>query len=318
MSSEYEEFKKLIARKQFRQAAVYAEEQYFHDKNIFWITQQAYAYIRAEQYERAFESAKEVLTLEPGNTYALLSAADALRGLKRFDEALWYYKEASGREKVRSRVSKGICECLLQMKEWQKLLDFLSLQPDPEDVYVLYRIKALKATGKSEQAINLCRDTLSRLQHDRSILWELTELEIEQDGIDRVIEQMGRFARIPTFPPIYKEIYASLCRRAGKNDLALKTYDKMDSGVQDVRIQRKKAFTLAKTHHEQEALPLFEELLKLNPKDIYLHSSYGAACTRIGEIERGINFYYTLLHLYPEEKGIYGYINRLKKKLGKS
>ncbi|MBN2535651.1 MAG: tetratricopeptide repeat protein [Spirochaetales bacterium] len=318
MSIEYEEFKKLIARKQFRQAAVYAEDQYFHGKNIFWITQQAYAYIRAGKYDRALECTKEVLALDPGNIYALLSAADALRGLQQYDEALWYYKEVMNREKVHDRALKGICECFLQMKEWEKLLDFISTQPGQMDDYVFYRIKALKATGKTEKAIKLCRETLSRLPHDPATLWELTDLEIEQDGIDRVIEEIGRYARIPTFPAIYKEIYASICRKAGKTDLALKTYDKMDSGIQDVHIQRQKAFTLAKTHKEQEALPLFEELLKLNPKDIYVHSSYGAACARIGEIERGINFYHALLQLYPEEKGIYGYINRLKKKLGKS
>lgn len=317
MSFEYDEFKKLIARKQYRQAAVFAEEQYFHTKNIFWINQQTYAYIRAKKFDRALECTKEVLTLEPDNVYALLSAADALGGLQRFDEALWHYKEASGQKKVRNRALKGICECLFQMKEWQKLLEFLNSQSCPGNEAVLYRIKALRATGKTSEAIELCRDTLSHLPHNPPVLWELTELEIEQDGIDTVIEGIGKLARIPTFPTIYKEIYASLCRRAGKEDLALKTYDKMGSGFQDIRIQRQKAFTLAKSHQEQAALPLFEELLKHNPKDIYVHSSYGAACTRIGEIERGINFYHTLLNLYPEEKGIYGYINRLKKKLKK-
>ena len=153
-------------RKRFREAACFAEEQYFQNKNIFWITQQAYAYIRAEKYERALECTKEVLTLELGNTYALLSAADALRGLKRFDEALWHYKEALGHVKSRNRALKGICECLLEMKEWQKLLDFLTRQCGTEDMFVLYRIKALKATGKTEQAIQLCRDTLSHLPHN--------------------------------------------------------------------------------------------------------------------------------------------------------
>ena len=93
MSKEYEEFKRLISYKKFRQAALYAEEQYFSEKSVFWVTQQAYAYIRAKKYDKALERAKEVLVLEPGNTYALMSAADALRGLKRFDEALDYYKE---------------------------------------------------------------------------------------------------------------------------------------------------------------------------------------------------------------------------------
>ena len=34
----------------------------------------------------------------------------------------------------------------------------------------------------------------------------------------------------------------------------------------------------------KKAVEIIEELLRVDPKDVYLHSSYGAACTRIGEL----------------------------------
>ncbi|MBN2440355.1 MAG: tetratricopeptide repeat protein [Spirochaetales bacterium] len=316
MSKEYDEFKKLISYKKFRQAALFAEEQYFIDKSTFWITQQAHAYIRAGSYEKALERAREALAREPDNSYALMSGADALFGLHRFNEALEYYKETINHVKLQKRAVQGICECLIQLKQWQQLIDDYVTFPGPEDDYILYKIKALSALEKTDEAITLCKATLTRIPDNPPILWELTELEIKRDGIDYVIEQMGRLTKISSLPPVYKEIYASLCRRAGKNNLALKTYEKIGTGIQDLRIQKKKAFTLAKTGCEEEAIPLIEELLKIDPKDIYLHSSYGAACSRIGAVQKGIDFYYSLLALFPGEKRIYGYISRLKKKLG--
>ena len=146
-------------------------------------------------------------------------------------------------------------------------------------------------------------------------LWELSELEVAADGLETVRARYERLARIPTLPPVYREIYASLCRRAGLPELALKEYQKIGDAGEGTRVQKKQAFLMAKTGREQEAIPLLEELLTLDPKDIYLHSSYGAACARVNQIERAIEFYIRLMGTHPEEKGLYGRINRLKKKL---
>jgi tetratricopeptide (TPR) repeat protein len=140
-------------------------------------------------------------------------------------------------------------------------------------------------------------------------------LEVASDGLETVRTRYGRLARILTLPPIYREIYASLCRRAGLPELALEEYQKIGGRGEGTRVQKKQAFLLAKTGHEQEAIPLLEELLTLEPKDIYLHSSYGAACARVNQIERAIEFYIRLMGIHPEERGLYGRINRLKKKL---
>ena len=79
---------------------------------------------------------------------------------------------------------------------------------------------------------------------------------------------------------MYREIYASLCRKAGRPEEAVKAYETIGAQGEQSRIQKKKAFTLAKSGRELEALPLLEELLKNEPADKYLHSSYAAACRR--------------------------------------
>ena len=57
------------------------------------------------------------------------------------------------------------------------------------------------------------------------------------------------------------------------------------------------------------------ELLRAEPTDMYLHASYEAACKRMGETERAVNFYTALLGLHPEAKGLYGRIRTLRRKL---
>ena len=59
-----------------------------------------------------------------------------------------------------------------------------------------------------------------------------------------------------------------------------------------------------------------EELLKDNPKDVYLHSSYMASCERTGQLHRALGFYEELIAGNPEEKSLYGRIRKIRKKLG--
>jgi len=55
-----------------------------------------------------------------------------------------------------------------------------------------------------------------------------------------------------------------------------------------------------------------EELLKLNPKDYYVHTAYIPACRRVKQLDRAIEFYQRLLESNPEEKSIYGRLKKLK------
>ena len=59
-----------------------------------------------------------------------------------------------------------------------------------------------------------------------------------------------------------------------------------------------------------------EELLKTDPTDYFIHTSYKAACGRLHQPDRVLNFYENLLELHPEEQTLFGRIRKVKKQLG--
>jgi tetratricopeptide (TPR) repeat protein len=315
MTDAYRQYSSLMGSGRYREAAELAEREHVTGEgaSAFWLTRKASALNRAADYEQAFSDSKTALAADPSNPYAILTAADALLGLKRPQEALGHYREIAAHKKVGVRARAGLSESLARLGRWEELLVSLSAAPVQERSP--WRVKALHALGKTAEAIIECRQWLAENPDNPQALWELSGLEIATEGIEAVRARYERLARISTLPQVYREIHASLCRRAGLPELALKEYEKIESGGSGIRLQKKQAFLLAKTGREKEAIPLLEELLALDPKDIYLHSSYGAAITRVNQIERAIEFYLRLMGSHPEEKGLYGRINRLKKKL---
>jgi tetratricopeptide (TPR) repeat protein len=313
----YDEYKKLMEREAFGEAARYAEEQAAAGggQEEFWLTQQAKAVNREGGHSAALDIARRALDLAPANPFALAAAADALLALKRYQEALEYYEEIADHPRLLRQGRRGVLESLAGLKEWEKILDRVSSWDLPEEQAIPKKVKALRALGRNGEASEYCRRWLELKPHHPPALWESAEIDIEVNGLEAATEKAGRLARIPSLPQIYREIYASLCRRAGRDEDAISAYEAIGARGEQSRIQKKKAFTLAKSGREAEALPMLEELLKREPADRYLHSSYAAACGRIGELERGINFYSKLLTLHPEEKSLYGRIKGLKKRL---
>jgi tetratricopeptide (TPR) repeat protein len=311
----YRQFSALMAGGRHREAADFAEAELRRagGADAFWLTQKANALNHASDHAGALEAARAALSAEPSNPYAILSAADALKGLHRYEEALGHYRELTGHEKLGSRARTGVFDCLSRLDRWEELLQ--SLPAAPQGERSPWRVKALAALGRNTEALEECRQWLSAHPDHPPALWELSNLEVALEGLDVVRARYERLAKIPTLPSVYREIYASLCRRAGLPELALKEYGRIDAAGSSARLKRKEAFLLAKTGREREAIPLMEELLSLDPKDIYLHSSYAAACGRTGELQRAIEFYIRLMGMFPDEKGLYGRINRLKKKL---
>jgi tetratricopeptide (TPR) repeat protein len=298
----------------FLDAARLAESQYLegNPNNPFWLTRRAAALSRAGQCEMAYEIGRQALSLQPSNPYSILAVAEALFGLNRIEEALEYYREIAGDAKVADFAQKGALESLDRLGRWNEILAAIAQWGIAEDLSIRWKIKALSGLDRLDEALDQCNRWLERDPDNVTALWELTELEIRKDGLEAVMTKMGRIAKIPSRPPIYKEIYASLCRRAGKPELALKQYEKLASGVSDARIHRQQAFTLAKNGRELEAIPIFEEQMRQKPGDFYVHSAYISACTRVNELDRALAFYQDLAERYPEEKGLYGRIRKVQ------
>jgi tetratricopeptide (TPR) repeat protein len=201
------------------------------------------------------------------------------------------------------------------VRNWTRILECLAEWNLPAATAVRWRVKAFIGLGMEDEALGACQEWLRSSPDNPQALWELTRLEVAREGLDAVRVRFGRLARIPSRPPVYREIYASLCRRAGKIEEAVGQYEKLTAAGGDVRIQRKQAFALAKAGQEMEAIPVMEELLRVDPRDFYLHSAYKAACRRVHDLERARRFYQELTISHPDEKALYGSLRRINREL---
>ena len=314
MSPKYDEYRALFKKGRYIEAAGFAETAYLKESrnNPFWLTRQAAALIRARKYKESLEVAEQALSLKPSNPYSMLAVADALCGLKRTDEALRYYEEIVQDPKLSFSAQKGILSCLEAQKEWDKMLRRMGQWEMPKNSVFAWKVKALAGQKRWDEAIEICGQWLAVQPDLPQALWALTNLEIQRDGLESVLKKMGRLAKIPSRPPVYKEIYASLCKKAGNPELALKQYEKLTRTGSDIWNQRQQAFALKKSGKLSEAIPMMEELLKLDPKDYFIHTSYVSACKKSSQIERVLKFYEELVELNPEETTLYGRIKNIK------
>lgn len=313
----YETYRAMMKAGQFAEAADLAQAQCSPDNpgNPFWLTRQAAALSRSGRHQDALEIATQAYRLDPQNEYTLLAMAEAYLGLNRLDEAIQFFEGALPNPRTALFAQKGILRCLGAKRQWEPMLEYLAVWDLPKPILCQWKVKALESRHAVKEAIAACGEWLEIQPDNPAALWSLTALEIKRDGLDAVLERMERLARIGSRPPVYKEIFASLCRRAGKPEMALKQYESLSGTGTDPRILRKQAFAMAKSGREDEAIPIFEELLKREPQDIYLHSAYKGACGRKAQLGRALDFYEKLLEANPTVKTLYGKIHGIRKKI---
>lgn len=314
-TASYQEFRSLLEQRAFEDAIAFAEREVLRSgtANAFWYTQLAIALTRVGRYAEAISTAEQALNVRPDDAFALAARGEALLAAGRWQDAIADFTEAETRPRLKDRARRGILNCLARMADWSGLLARLGDWQIRGEAASFWRVKALVGLGQDSEAIAACQDWLKESPDNPRALWQLTDLEVRRDGLEAVLSRMGRLARIPSSPPVYGEIHASLCRKAGNTEAAVKQYDRLVAKVPDARLQRKQAFALAKSGRELEAIPIIEELLRADPRDVYLHSSYGGACRRAGRLDQAREFYEQLLVLHPEEKPLYGRLRRIAK-----
>jgi len=314
MSAAYQKYRKLMTSGQFEEAARLADAEYLNGNadNPFWLTRQAAALTRAGRYEPALRLARQAIVLEPANPFAILAAAEALHGLKRTKEALQYFEDIAAEPKLAATAQRGILDCLLELKQWDRILESLQKWGLPSQKSYRWQVRALAGLGRWDEAMQACRRWLQSQPDHPSALWALTDLEVQREGLEPVLARMAKLAKIPGRPRVYKEIYASLCRRAGKPELALEQYSQLSRGAADPKILRKQAFALSDAGKRTQAVDMLEELLKIDPGDIYAHSSYISNCRKTGQLERAAIFYADLVEKNPQEKPLYGRIKQIE------
>jgi tetratricopeptide (TPR) repeat protein len=317
MSGAYEEYRSLMKARRYRDAATLARAQVdaagAPKDRAFWLTRTAAALSRAGDHEKALQTARRALEADGSDPFAVYAAGEALEGLGRHSEALDHFEEASRDPRLGSRARRKVLECLQSTAQWAELLSRIPAAGLEEDVSLGFEIAADAGLERTQEALAKSRRRLEIRPHHPPALWQQVDLEARIEGLEPVLERYRKMARIPSLPPIYAEIHASLSRRAGREDEALAEYERL--GGTGPSIERRRAFSLAKNHREEEAIPLFEELLRSDPVNRYLHSAYGAACKRVGLLSRAVAFYDTLIGLHPQEKSLHGRVRKLRNTL---
>lgn len=313
----YKEFQHLLKNKEYQSALIIAKNESLkcNDKNDFWLTQIAITYFNSSEFQKSLKYSELALKFAKKNIYPLLIRAESLYFLKLYDSALEAYKESIILDQNSSRAKIGILNCLAAKKDWEMLItENNRFDLDIHKKYG-YKIKALLGLKKIEEGISVCHEWLKISPDDKSALWHLTKFEIQKFGLDATREKMGKIAKIPSKPLIYSEIYATLCKQSGLTEVAIAQFNKISSKLTSNSVIRQKAFILAKSNKEAEALPLMEELLRIDPDDMYVHSAYMAAAKRMNYVETAWNFYNNLISKFPDNKKLYGKLKAMQKLL---
>ncbi len=315
--SAYDEFKNLLTRKRFREAVVFAEKQAFGNNidAVFWLNQQAIALLRLGRFEEAVAAADKALVRNPRSFYSMLIRAEALLKTGKAEEALEGFREAERYPEAHERAKRGIAESLIALRRFEEALSELADQAGDFSETASLKIQALEGLGRTDEAITECQKWLKESPDNRKALWFLCNLEVKRDGINATLSKYEKLAKIPSRPAIYGELCAMLYRKAGRFDRAVGQYDKISYKSDGAYIARQKAFALAKSGREKEALPVFEELLRERPDDRYVNSAYIAASRRAGYLEEAWKFYHELISRFPEDKTLFGRIRKIGKEL---
>jgi tetratricopeptide (TPR) repeat protein len=309
----YKLFQELMRQRKYIDAAEHAERESLEDNGAFWLTQQARALNAARRFPEALDCARRALHRNPSNSYALCARAESCFFSGDIDTALSDYGELTGEPKVGARAREGVLKCLYKLGKGATILERIEEWSFHEPELSAWRARGWYLEREYGKALDACRKWVDSQPENRNALWLLTNIEIECEGLEPVMARLKRIAKIPSRSRVYGEIYASLCRRAGKIDSAVGQYDKLTQSKPDPALERKKAFAYAKSGREMEAIPVFEEILKSKPSDYYVHKSYLSACRRAGLLQRAETFLEQLLERWPAEKGLYGRIKAVRK-----
>lgn len=308
------QFSALMKQRRFAECAAFADRLVVESggHSVFWLTRLSASYSLVGNHAEALAAAGRARALDPDDPWVLLAYGEALFRKGSFTEAYPFLADAAANERTAQRARRYALECLVRTRQWASLLEHLSRWELNAEQRPPWRAKALAGLGQVDEALEECRLWLEASPDNRDALWVQAELQITREGLDAVIATMSRLAKIPGKPPVYGEIYAALCRRGGRASEALRQYQRMLGKQNTPALQRKKVFALAKAGQESDSLPLFEELLRSAPADLYLNNGYIGAASRSNNLERCWTFYHELSALHPEEKTILGRLRKVR------
>lgn len=305
----YDEFKLLLKKGSFREASLVAKraaEAGGRDA-VFWCNQQAQALLKGNKPKEALRIALQVLENDPENCFAMLAAAEAHFLLGKIGDAQTYYHTASGCTATFEEGKKGIVNCLIKLKRFTDALDEMDGCPRLGSFWFPLKIRALSGLGRIGEAVAECTRWLDGAPNDRTAQRVMFDLDVAYLGEDAALVKYETLAKTASKMSIYRVLKNELLQRCGKGDAV------ENKKPAELFLLSRKAFTLAKTGRERDAVQLMEVVLRKDPCNEYVNNGYIAAARRIGYMVPAMKFYQELSRLHPEEQGLHHYVRKVSK-----
>jgi tetratricopeptide (TPR) repeat protein len=252
------------------------EEKNHVDPDIATISQRGYQLLREEQFEEANDHFRQVLEVEPDNSYALVGLGDSARKTNRYETAIEYYQRCLDHDHDNSYALFGLADSYRAQRKYHQALKVWEryLKHDDTNVTVLTRV----ADGY-------------RKVRDKARSRELYErvLELESDNPYALIG----LGHLHYDFREYEEALSSWQRM----------YEIAGEGV-DIRVLTSIGNCFRKLKRFRDGIPYFEQALEREPGNFY--ALFGLAdCHRgMNEPEQSLRYWNQILDRDPTNKVI--------------
>jgi len=260
------------------QLAVLNEGLETYPENADLLRARAAYYADNEEYEASLEDLKAALTIEPDHIPTLQVLAGVLESLDRTEEALAVLEEASNQAPELVPVMLERARLLARTEKWEEALELLNqvAQLDPNNItLLLIRTAINQELGNYDDALGDVNRILSAIPEFEPALRLRVVLWFEQEEYGRAMQDLKNILRIQE-----------------------------RNGEVDSEIYLQIASLLAMQDKWEEAIIVFDELLKDSPDDPYALRGRGDAYLGLGQEEDAIVDYEHSLEIAPEDSGV--------------
>ena len=266
----------------------------------------AVALMRLQRFDEAEDHLRQGLAIAPRHSYSLQNMGELLRKQARYAEALEWYAQLLETDPGHVLAHVGSADALVGLKRYDEAIaraeHGLALRPGPSAVRAFHIIqgRALQESGRPDAAAPFYARVLNTHPHDTGVLDRLAALHF---GQQRYREALDLYQTLVELEPGSAATHANIgdvFRKMGDTDAAAEAYAR----VLDLQPGNTEALDrLAGMRFEQqryeEALGLYQTLVELEPGSAAAHSNIGAVLFRMGQGEEALRSFDRALALDP-------------------
>ncbi len=288
----------------------------------FLLSNLGHSFLLAGDLVQARGVLEEAIARDPKNTFARSFLAGVAEKEGRAKEQIELLSEvvAISPDDLLGRVN--LAWALLKSKKSKEALEhaewlFSRAEPSPKAFKTAAAV--FKAAGRLDDARAAFKKLLSISPNDGFAMKELLELgEGEKGGKLHEIENL---LKLPANKANRELLFARVkyLESAGDVEAAAKAAAEIVAAFpDDIKVKTAFTYLLVRVKRYADALPLLGELLKLNPKDYYLHNTVLRCAKESGGLEGAYALYTELIREHPAEKALFGRRRRIQQMLEES